>query len=147
MDTAGGEVQAPQVLEATSLTAAERAAVELIDLGCGTGRSLRGALRRFGARGIGIERNPNKVAQAQQEGLPVYVGDILELDLEAFPNLAYVTIDNVLEHLPGNDEVEAILAASIRLAGKVVHVRHRRATSSASATAAARSRAPTSRRS
>ena len=124
MDTAPGPEHDRAVLDAEALDDAARAAIELIDLGCGPGRSLRGAMRRFDARGIGIERHPGKVRKGQAEGLPVYRADILEMDLEAFPNVQYVTIDNVLEHLPTLDAVEALVATSIRLAKRVVHIRH-----------------------
>ncbi len=112
------------LLDADQLDPEARAAVELIDLGCGTGRSLRGAARRFGARGIGLERNERKVRIGQAEGIPIYRADLLEMDLATFPNVRYVTIDNVLEHLPTLDAVEDLVAASVRLASHVVHIRH-----------------------
>ena len=73
---------------------------------------------------MGIELNRAKVARAQEQGLPVYQADFLELDPQAFPSVKVVVFDNVLEHLPSLDAVEAAFARACAIASHVVHVRH-----------------------
>jgi hypothetical protein len=100
------------------------ASVELLDLGCGAGGSLISATRRFGVEGIGLERDPRFVAKGQEAGLPIYQGDVLELDDEQFPAAKYVMLDNLLEHMPDLGAVEQVLGATCRIASRLVHVRH-----------------------
>lgn len=100
------------------------ATAELLDLGCGVGRSLRAASHRFGARGIGLELNRKKVAEAQGEGLEVYRANILDIEPGDFRSVQYVTIDNVLEHLPSLAAVEEVVRCSLGLASRLVYIRH-----------------------
>jgi SAM-dependent methyltransferase len=107
-----------------TITAEVRAGAELLDLGCGPGRSLESAVRRFDANAVGLELNAAKVRTAQEQGLPVFQADILDLQPADFPSVRYVTMDNVLEHLPTLDAVETVLAKSCQLAADAVYVRH-----------------------
>lgn len=97
---------------------------ELLDLGSGTGRSLRGAVGRFGMSGIGIDRDPRKVREAQRAGVPVFEGDIGDLDPEMFRQVRVVCLDNVLEHLPSLIEVRRVLSFATAVAGDGIHIRH-----------------------
>lgn len=106
------------------LTPEVAAGAELLDLGCGVGRSLRSAETRFGARGIGLELNRRKVAIAQEDGLAVFRADIRDVGPGDFPAARYVTFDNVLEHLPDLDAVAEVLDAACRLASRAVYIRH-----------------------
>ncbi len=117
------ELGAP-VIDAADLDAATRARIELLDLGCGPGRGLDAAVRRYGVEGVGIDLNRRKVVDAQARGLAVYRADITELDPADFPAVKYINLDNVLEHLPSLDLVEDILERSCRIASQLVAIRH-----------------------
>jgi len=98
--------------------------VRLIDLGCGAGRSLVSAARRFGVPGVGIDLDPRKVRKARKAGTDAMVGDITLLDPDEFAGVHYVNLDNVLEHLPSLDVVEQVLAGAVTLADRLVCIRH-----------------------
>jgi len=59
------------------------------DLGCGDGRILVEAAKKYGARGVGIDNNPDRIREAQElarrEGvahlLTFHVGDLYDLNL------------------------------------------------------------------
>jgi hypothetical protein len=96
----------------------------LLDLGCGVGGSLISASRRFGVDGLGLERNRQLVIRGQEAGREVYEGDVLDLRPDEFDAVRYIMLDNVLEHLPDLDAVEAVLGVACRMASRMVHVRH-----------------------
>lgn len=106
------------------LTADVAAAAGLVDLGCGRGDTVASAPDRFGVTGIGIEQREARVHEAQAMGRAVYRGDILDLDPDDFPAARYVSIDNVLEHLPDLDAVRAALDVAIAIASDLVFIRH-----------------------
>jgi hypothetical protein len=98
---------------------------DLLDLGAGTGRRIKAEARQFASRHpVGIDRNPRKVARAQEQGLPVYCADFTELDPSAFPSVRAVVFDNVLEHLPSVDAVETAFGRACEIATDVVYIRH-----------------------
>ncbi len=101
-----------------------RSEAVLLDLGSGVGASLIDAQGRFGMRGLGIERDPERVERARARGLDVEQGDILELDPADFPAVEYVTLDNVLEHLPTLDDVATAVGLACRIASRLVVIRH-----------------------
>jgi len=101
------------------------ASADLLNLGAGTGKWIRQEAKRLGLeRPLGIELNRGKVARAQEQGLPVYQGNFMELDPHAFPSVKVVVFDNVLEHLPSSETVEAAFGRACAIASHVVHVRH-----------------------
>jgi len=98
---------------------------DLLDLGAGTGRRIRAEAKQFASKHpIGIDRNPRKVARAQERGLPVYCADFSALEPSAFPAARVVLFDNVLEHLPSVADVEAALGRACEIASDLVYVRH-----------------------
>ena len=98
---------------------------DLLNLGAGTGKWILQEAKRLGLeRPLGIELNRGKVARAQEQGRPVYQGDFMDLDPHAFPAVKVVVFDNVLEHLPSLDAVEAAFGRACAIASHVVHVRH-----------------------
>jgi hypothetical protein len=106
------------------LDADTRSSVDLLEMGCGRGRSLISAERRFGVQGIGLERNPRAVAEARAAGLRVYEADLLLVEPDDLPPAKYVSFDNVLEHMPDLDTIESVLGVALRHASRLVHVRH-----------------------
>lgn len=96
--------------------------VDFVDFGSGVGRSLLDAEKRFGARGVGVELRPGKVETARANGANVHVGSILDVprDIE----VDFVTIDNVLEHLPDEQTVEDVLAVAADIARDFIYIRH-----------------------
>lgn len=79
---------------------------EVLDIGCASG-FLRNFLPGSGFRLIGIERDPDLLAQAQQHYDQVYQADLtadnLDLPLQRPPDA--VVLADVLEHLPNPDIV------------------------------------------
>jgi SAM-dependent methyltransferase len=61
----------------------------LYDLGCGDGRIVVTAASQFGARGVGIDLNPERIAEAQtaakkagvEQRVSLRVGDLFDIDL------------------------------------------------------------------
>lgn len=72
-----------------------------VDLGCGRGEWLS-ILSAYGMRGIGVDLNDEKVAQAREQGFEAEKGDAVtflnSLDEEVF----VITMFHVVEHLPLN---------------------------------------------
>ena len=112
------------VIDAADLDATTRSRVEFLDLGCGRGKWLGAATRRFGVQGIGLELNRHKVVKAQANGRAVYRANILDLEPVDFPAVKYVNLDNVLEHLPSLEVVQDVLERSCRIASHLVYIRH-----------------------
>ena len=54
------------------------------DLGSGDGRIVIAAARKYGARGVGIEINPELVRLSEQKALEAQVSDRVRFDLEDF---------------------------------------------------------------
>src|SRR5690606_37551517 len=92
--------------------------------GCGRGDTVAAAAERFGVRGIGIERNVERVIDAQRRGLAVFQGDLREVDPSWFPATSYVSLDNVLEHLPTVDDVRGAIRLAVGIAQRLVFIRH-----------------------
>lgn len=101
---------------------ADWSAYDFIDLGAGKGGSLRHCARRFNARGIGFEREPERVAMARPMGLDVVHADAALLDCEKA--VRFVTMMNFLEDLPDLHAVEDVLARAVRAARKFIFIRH-----------------------
>jgi hypothetical protein len=114
--------QQDETMTATRLDDVDWAEVDFIDFGSGVGGSLQSAEKRTGGRGVGIEMRAAKVEIARREGRNVVLGDIFDLPTDL--SVRYVTIDNVLEHLPSMDLVEAALHSATRIAREFVYVRH-----------------------
>jgi cyclopropane fatty-acyl-phospholipid synthase-like methyltransferase len=73
------------------------------DLGCGDGRIIIQAAKRFGARGIGIDNNPDRIREAQEnarrEGVSHLVefriGDLYDANLEPATIVALYLLPDV----------------------------------------------------
>ena len=101
------------------------ATADLLNLGAGTGRWLLHEARRLRVdHPLGVDLNPSKVARAQAAGLPVYQADFTQLDPQAFPAVKVAVLDNVLEHLPSLEAVEAVFERACAIASHVVYIRH-----------------------
>ena len=88
---------------------------DFVDFGSGTGESLAPFEERFGGRGLGIELDEQKVREARQLGRAVVLGDIRDLG----PNeVRFVTMDNVLEHLPTLESVYGVLEHASQIASE-----------------------------
>ncbi len=80
----------PQVVAAMLKLAGVRSGDFVIDLGCGDGRIVVMAAQKFGARGKGVDFNPTRIEEAQQnarqagvEGRVQFIqGDFFEADLQ-----------------------------------------------------------------
>ncbi|WP_428682907.1 class I SAM-dependent methyltransferase [Reyranella sp.] len=97
-------------------------AYDFIDLGAGSGGSIRHCSRRFKARGIGIERSLKRVNQAREAGIEVIHGDGALFDCEKV--VRFVTMMDMLEHLPDLNVVEIVLAKAIKAARQFIFIRH-----------------------
>jgi SAM-dependent methyltransferase len=80
----------PEVVEAMLKLAAVKSGDFVIDLGCGDGRIVVMAAQKFGARGKGVDFNPTRIEEAQQNARQAGVtsraqfsqGDFFEADLQ-----------------------------------------------------------------
>ena len=97
-------------------------AYDFIDLGAGSGGSIRHCSRRFKARGIGIEQSRRRVAQAREAGIEVIHGDGALFDCEKV--VRFVTMMDMLEHLPDLNVVESVLAKAVKAARQFIFIRH-----------------------
>lgn len=95
---------------------------DFIDMGAGTGGSLRMAETRIGGRGIGVERNHSKVLEARADGLEVVEGDIFGIPDKV--RVRYVLFDNVLEHLPDLSYVARAISLAVSVAAEFIYIRH-----------------------
>lgn len=101
---------------------ADWGAYDFIDLGAGSGGSIRHCSWRFKARGVGIEQSAARVAQAREAGIDVVHGDGALFDGEKV--VRFVTMMNMLEHLPDLQVVESVLARAIKAARQFIFIRH-----------------------
>ncbi|MFZ0589551.1 MAG: class I SAM-dependent methyltransferase [Bryobacteraceae bacterium] len=53
----------------------------IYDLGCGDGRIVIQAAKRYGARGIGVDNNPERIREAQENARREGVGQLVEFRL------------------------------------------------------------------
>lgn len=95
---------------------------DFVDFGSGVGRSLLDAQTRFGARGVGVELREAKVAKARANGADVHLGNIMDVPRDL--SVSFVTIDNVLEHLPDYDTVADVLGVAADIANDFIYIRH-----------------------
>jgi len=95
---------------------------DFADLGCSRGGSLQYCSGRFGGRGVGIDIDPAKVEEALAHGTEAVLGDAVALDVE--DRVRYVSMMDFLEHLPGLEAVEEIIAAAAGLATDFIFIRH-----------------------
>lgn len=96
--------------------------VDFVDLGASTGGSLGYCERRFGGRGIGIDRDPAKVAAAREQGANVVLGDATRLGISK--RVRYVSAIDFLEHLPDLATAEAALASAAAAATDFLFISH-----------------------
>jgi len=101
------------------LRAAGRGAVDLLDVGCGSG-TLLGLLKQRGVRGIGVDFSAEAARLAEAEnGVRVVVGS---LEDAAFPDQSFdiVTLFHVIEHVVNPREVLSEVFRVLRPNGAVV---------------------------
>jgi len=75
----------------------------LYDLGCGDGRIVVTAARQFGARGVGIDLNPERIAEAQanarkagvEQRVKFKVADLFETDLSPASVVSLYLLPNI----------------------------------------------------
>lgn len=78
-----GYIPTPQLAVDMMLSAAAVEPSDLIyDLGCGDGRVLITAAQRFGARGVGIDIDPERIQQCQREAQQAGVCDRIQFRQE-----------------------------------------------------------------
>jgi SAM-dependent methyltransferase len=108
---------------AAPIEAVNFAEYDFVDLGCSTGGSLKHCVRRFGVqRGIGVDNNAAKVAEAKAAGFDAVQADASRLDLDR--QVSFVSMMNFLEHLPSLEVVEQTIAAAARSARDFLYIRH-----------------------
>lgn len=103
---------------------------DFLDLGCKNGGSIGYCAKRFRtgreksdyAKGIGIDINPESVAQARAAGFDAIRQDILKLEIDH--KFKFVTALDFLEHLPDFNEVEKMLKKMSELATDFLFIRH-----------------------
>lgn len=95
---------------------------DFLDFGAGTGASMQRCADKFGGRGLGIDIDKRKIAEAQAAGEPVVVGDILQLPRQKL--VRYVCMDNFLEHLPDFDTAQRMIEVAAAVATDFIFIAH-----------------------
>jgi hypothetical protein len=96
---------------------------DFIDLGCSMGGSLQFWRDRMQARrGVGVDIDPQKVAQARRSGFDAVLGDAADLRVDG--KVSFVSMIHFLEHLPGLNIVESVLESSAQAATDFLFIRH-----------------------
>jgi len=92
---------------------------EFIDIGCKDGRSFPLAARFGYFDGVGIDNNPDHVAKARENGLPIVLGNALDLD---FPDKSFKMsiLNHVIEHLPDREAGWKAIKEMIRVTEKTI---------------------------
>lgn len=99
------------------------AGVDFVDLGCSSGGSVRYSAQRFRAsRGVGVDIDESKVAQARDRGVEAAVGDATQLGLPQ--QVRFVSAVDFFEHLPDLSTVRAALESAARNASDFIYIRH-----------------------
>lgn len=89
---------------------------DYLDLGCSQGASLRLGREKFlGAKGIGIDIDPQKVGAAQAAGYHAIVADAVTFEPGSH-RFQFVTSDYLLEHLPNMEAVATLIVRLPKLA-------------------------------
>jgi len=68
----------PEVVDAMLDTAGVKQGDVLYDLGCGDGRIVIAAAKRFGVRGVGIDIDPQRIKEANENAKAAGVTDLVE---------------------------------------------------------------------
>jgi len=92
----------------------------MLDIGCGSGLSLLEA-QAMGAQVRGVEADPNVRRIADELGLQVHIGSLLD---EPFASERFdlVVLNQVIEHVPDPDQTLERLRTRLRPGGRVVLV-------------------------
>jgi len=89
---------------------------DFLDFGASYGGSIEFARRRLGGiRGVGVDKNPRKVAAMRRKGYDCILGDITALDLPP-ASVRFVVMSHILEHLPDLHAVQQSIACAGRVA-------------------------------
>lgn len=89
---------------------------DFLDFGASTGDSMDLAVTHFGGqRGMGVDKDPGKIARMRDLGYHCMAGDITRLDLPA-KSVRFVTMNHVLEHLPDLHAVALAIESAARAA-------------------------------
>jgi SAM-dependent methyltransferase len=101
-----------------------RRSYDFLDLGSSTGGSIAYCKRRFGAkRGLGVERSSSKAQRLREQGFEILECDLFALDLPP-ASFRFVSMMDVLEHLPDFGAVERALGVARDLARDFLFIRH-----------------------
>jgi 2-polyprenyl-3-methyl-5-hydroxy-6-metoxy-1,4-benzoquinol methylase len=92
----------------------------MLDIGCGSGLSLMEA-QALGARALGVEADPNVRRLAEELGLQIHIGSLID---DPFPGELFdlITLNQVIEHLPSPDQLLLQLHGRLRSGGRVTLV-------------------------
>jgi SAM-dependent methyltransferase len=89
---------------------------DVLEVGCGRGHLLR-ALQEAGADAIGVDVNPQAIAQGVADGMSVAQADALPFPDESFDALVSV---HTIEHLPDLDGALTEMVRVIRPGGRLI---------------------------
>jgi hypothetical protein len=95
---------------------------DFLDFGSSLGASTDFARRCLGGtRGLGIDFDPKKVAEAVRAGRDCIVGNIAQMNLPG-DAVSFVIINHVLEHLQSTEAVRTVLERAAHVARDFVYV-------------------------
>lgn len=95
---------------------------DFIDFGCSDGKSIEDMQKLFpGAKGIGLDIDPRKVATAKTKGKAAEVADVTKLG--AAQKVRFVSMSHFLEHLPGQQLAFSCIESACKIATGFVYIR------------------------
>lgn len=98
--------------------------LDFIDLGGSAGGSYGLMCKKFGyTRGLSIDLDPRKVANALSRGIPTLELDATNLAIFSDNCCSTVSMVHFLEHLPNLEYVGKVLAEAVRLASDTLYIR------------------------
>lgn len=95
-----------------------------IDFGCSKGNSIKEAIKFYGGdKGLGIDIDPNKVKETNEEGFDAIVQDATTFSEYHPKSVEFVTMIHFLEHLPGASLAKKCIASAVELSTDFVYIR------------------------
>jgi hypothetical protein len=96
---------------------------DFLDFGCSSGGSLDYYAKIFNAKkgGLGIDKDPKKIASAHGSGHDVIQCDVTKLEVEG--SVRFVVMSDFLEHVPDLETVTLILWKAVSISREFVFIR------------------------
>ena len=126
------EIAAPEALEGLAeqpvearnerlLALARAGHFDFVDFGTHRGGGIKWGERLGGARGLGIELDPDRAQRALDDGFPVYTGDVATFPTTGL-SFRFAVCRHVLEHMPNEYVVGFVLWRLAQICTEFIYV-------------------------